>query len=72
MIRARCQHMTRAETIAMLAAIERVLDDRTEIWRIVLQADGTIVRHIYVGSFMNAHHEPSSGAPHKPERGNKE
>ena len=43
--------MNRTEVVTTLAAIARRLDTRVEIWKVVLNPDGTIVRRIYRGSF---------------------
>src|SRR6266705_2853655 len=44
--------MTREELARALAAIERLLDDRVEVWRDILDADGRVIRSIYRGSFQ--------------------
>lgn len=45
--------MTLAELARELAAIEHLLDHRVEIWRVILDADGHVVRRLYRGSFTN-------------------
>lgn len=43
--------MTREEVIAALSAIERALEQRVEVWREVIEMDGTVSRRIYRGFF---------------------
>ena len=44
--------INRDEIAAALAAIARRLDNRVEIWRVILNADGTPTsKRVYCGSF---------------------
>ena len=56
----------RAALVAELAALERAidaLDARTRIRRVIVPADGAVVKGVCAGSFLNTHREPPSGEP---------
>jgi hypothetical protein len=46
--------MTHIELITALAAIEQAFDDRVEVWREVVEPDGTVSQRIYRGSFQRS------------------
>ncbi len=43
--------MTREDLLKKLSALKQLTDDRVEIWRVVIQHDGTPGQRIYCGSF---------------------
>ncbi|MGB2710114.1 MAG: hypothetical protein WBC33_01250 [Conexibacter sp.] len=43
--------MTRDELSAALAALQRALDSRVEVYRVTIAPDGTVVKRIYCGAF---------------------
>jgi 4-hydroxy-3-methylbut-2-enyl diphosphate reductase IspH len=43
--------MTREEIIHNMQAIEQMLEQRVEVWRDIVEMDGTISQRIYRGSF---------------------
>ena len=55
--------MTRDEIVKMLATVERTLDQRVEVWREVLEPDGTVIARVYSGSFQRT---PDSYGGKKP------
>jgi len=45
----------REDVIREMQAIAEVLDQRIDIWRIIIATDGTVSRRIYRGSFSVSH-----------------
>jgi hypothetical protein len=43
---------TRQQLVNKLAAIERLLSERVELWRQIVNPDGTLGARIYSGSFQ--------------------
>ena len=50
--------MTLAEMIATLHKIERAQQDRTEVWRVVVDETGKEIGRMYRGSFQQPQGEP--------------
>jgi len=44
--------VTRNQLTSALAALETRLENRVELWRVIVNADGTVVRRVYRCSFQ--------------------
>jgi hypothetical protein len=57
--------MTRTDILTELRRLEQHFDDRVEIWRVIINADGTEVGRIYRGSFYQPRgpEPPTKGKP---------
>jgi hypothetical protein len=53
--------MTRDEVIHNMQAIEQMLEQRIEVWRDIVEMDGTISKRIYRGSFSVSPRDSRNG-----------
>jgi hypothetical protein len=58
--------MTREEIIHNMQAIEQALEQRVEVWRVIVEMDGTISQRIYRGSFSVSPRASRNGDAKRP------
>lgn len=59
--------MTRDDIINTLHTLDTVLNDRVEIWRLIVDEHRHVIKRIYCGSFFDKHCDSQNSEPYQEE-----